>query len=822
LADSINNSALPYAVHRAADYCPEVSIENLNRRIGYASYVSLERRYLYYQVSKAGCTSMKWMLHDLEHLPPINYFVGWQRESRRDMFIHERSNLKIKSLLDLDDETQEFVLNSPDFFRFTVVRNPYFRIESAWKDKVRLCAPTYEHLYRAIKGRLPEGTDPSSMISFPEFVAAISREDLANCDAHWRSQSVQLLRGALNLTHIGRLENFQGTIEKFRSHLKIEKIEQRGYINRTAWISYYDENLARSIFRLYRADFETFDYPQESWIRPTVDDGDHATVPENVFVDEVLERNIVIGHLYDERETLRKRIQELEAALRKAAVARTQADPTVEKPSGEANVTEGNSGSSENLLISKRDILIRQANAALAERPYQTGFFYQLAKYYRENQMNAASALVCEMGIKLLCESTDEPSFYRNANLFGLMEQYSIAANYSKDDARKARGHLACNFLALSRNAAAPARNLARHNLQFYVEPIKAIIPSFAAERVGFTPPDGYHAMNSSIARSKDRLVMSVRCVNYTLTGEGQYRVPGGALPHTRSYLLQLGADLSTQSAMEMLPPDDMPPMAAGRLQDPRLFAWRDCLWCSLGVRDLIQLGLCEQAVARVNQSGTVCQLADWRVLRPERQMQQEKNWMPLVMGDKLHFIYLCDPTRIVDHEGRTVVEAPPLVAADDFRGGSQAILFDGGHIFLVHEVSLLNGQRVYQHRFVWFDRSFALRRLSRRFFLLQKGVEFVAGLAWHPDGKRLLVSFGVRDREAWIATIDADEVRRVLDDADGLPSSAAGIADRAAPGGSLEREMILIRSESPSEVQALSSLCQYFWDRGKLSSESP
>ncbi len=68
--------AWSYVVRRAAEHCPEVAPETLHRRIGYASYVNLKRRYLYYQVSKAGCTTMKWLLHDIEALPPINYLIG--------------------------------------------------------------------------------------------------------------------------------------------------------------------------------------------------------------------------------------------------------------------------------------------------------------------------------------------------------------------------------------------------------------------------------------------------------------------------------------------------------------------------------------------------------------------------------------------------------------------------------------------------------------------------------------------------------------------------------------------------------------------------
>ena len=124
-----------------------------------------------------------------------------------------------------------------------------------------------------------------------------------------------------------------------------------------------------------------------------------------------------------------------------------------------------------------------------------------------------------------------------------------------------------------------------------------------------------------------------------------------------------------------------------------------------------------------------------------------------------------------MDDQARTVAEAAAPIQADQFRGGSQLIAFDGGWLALVHEAGLRDKQRHYRHRFVWFDEATKLRGVSRPFFFAKRGVEFAAGLAWHPDGKRLVVTYGVEDSEAWIATVDADDVRCVLEDAERLPS---------------------------------------------------
>jgi hypothetical protein len=41
--------------------------------------------------------------------------------------------------------------------------------------------------------------------------------------------------------------------------------------------------------------------------------------------------------------------------------------------------------------------------------------------------------------------------------------------------------------------------------------------------------------------------------------------------------------------------------------------------------------------------------------------------------------------------------------------------------------------------------------------------VEYAAGLAFHPDGQRLVASLGIRDGEAWLATMLTAAVRAAL-----------------------------------------------------------
>ena len=193
-------------------------------------------------------------------------------------------------------------------------------------------------------------------------------------------------------------------------------------------------------------------------------------------------------------------------------------------------------------------------------------------------------------------------------------------------------------------------------------------------------------------------------------------------------------------------------------------------MWCSACVRDLTTKDRPGQVLARIDdRESQLWRLVDWRLLRPEEPTLDEKNWMPQVKGDKLQFICQCDPTRVLDDRARLISAMTPAIAAEPFGGGSQVIEFEAGWLALIHEgiEPLPANTRFYHHRFVWFDENNRLRRVSRPFFFHDaKGIELAAGLAWHPDGKHLLISYGVDDSQSSIARVVAAEVDGVLEDA--------------------------------------------------------
>jgi hypothetical protein len=302
-----------YAVRRVQALNPQLSPSNIHLRLWYSTFVSLDRRYLYYEVPKAACTSMKLLIHSLEKLPPVQPFKGPAREVRQDMFIHTRQNFHLSSLTDFDDQTQEHILTSPNFLRFTIVRNPYTRLQSAWSDKVQTCAPGFQHLYFRIKGSLPKLHDPNSFISLAEFVEAISKDDLTACDPHWRLQVEHVFLRSMNFNFIGRVESLHEAVSTFIERAGFGQAQISRAANSSPEGDIYDQALADRVYGLYERDFVDLGYPKGRWMyKDKTESTAPRTVSEMRYLDEISQRNIVIDHLYSERASLRQRVRQLE------------------------------------------------------------------------------------------------------------------------------------------------------------------------------------------------------------------------------------------------------------------------------------------------------------------------------------------------------------------------------------------------------------------------------------------------------------------------------------------------------------------------------
>jgi hypothetical protein len=309
-----------YAVQRILDHYDYLTVDQVREHLRYCSFVSMRGRYLYFAVAKAACTQMKEILRALEGAPPVQWPTE-EWESRREMFVHARQNVPLPSLVDLDDEEQREVLESPDFLRMTLVRNPYTRLLSTWKNKVRLCEPGYENIYVSIRGHLPE-LRAKSLITFEEFVEYIARQcDLRTCNLHWRRQVDHMYLEALNYSYVGKMEEMPAILERFQQHLGLsEAFHAEGKnVSRQGVTAAYTPELAAKVFALYQADFDRLGYSPDA--RPGSRPGPNgatanAAVSEEELSDEIIERNLVLSTLYQERARLREELLGAQGELR--------------------------------------------------------------------------------------------------------------------------------------------------------------------------------------------------------------------------------------------------------------------------------------------------------------------------------------------------------------------------------------------------------------------------------------------------------------------------------------------------------------------------
>jgi len=390
-------------------------------------------------------------------------------------------------------------------------------------------------------------------------------------------------------------------------------------------------------------------------------------------------------------------------------------------------------------------------------RPSRAETLCDLAKFFREKGDNHVSLLFSVPGM-LKPRPNDYLFVAETTYKSEIKEEFAISAYY--DPTLRKNGAIVANSLALA------GSEQARSNLYWYMKPIKELVPSFSPTRIEFTPPDGYVAMNPSITSAGGELHALVRTVNYTITEDGQYRVRGsdGSINadnpiHTRNFI-GVGADWA-EIGMPPNWPDPKFALVRG-FEDSRLFAWQGGFWTLSTVRELTHEGWCEQVLAPLVNAGDRWHYGEnWLQILPTVRLQ-EKNWMPWVSSDgqQLSFVYRLGT--LFNSLGEVIYEDKSPWQSGNISGGSQVVkINDETFIAIVHEAGQVPGRptRYYRHRFVTFDGNRRPKAISPSFFFNDRLIEFAAGLVYLPEKRQLVVSYGLRDCEAWTATMDLDEV---------------------------------------------------------------
>lgn len=414
----------------------------------------------------------------------------------------------------------------------------------------------------------------------------------------------------------------------------------------------------------------------------------------------------------------------------------------------------------------------RQALIAYAMRPTRQEPLFYLAKFFRERGAYESARMFAERGLRAGLPPEDEMLFIEGwIYAAGLAEEFYLSAIFSSDPVIREQGRVACNTLALSRAIKTESRRVASYNMFYLAQPLHDVCPSYQDRRFDPPLPEGYAQGFLSLARKEGGFFFLQRAVNYEIAydGEGGVAFPtkdGGPIA-TRNFVISTDENFNIQAQEEFIKPEGIATSdKITGIEDGRIFLWQGEWW---GVFVIITPEFhCRQILVRLD--GRAWMLppspAEFAGLVPPGGARAEKNWVPVAEGDNLRFIYFCDPTVIIQGPRLDSVrmDKEPLGDFSEFRGSSQALAFDGGWLWLVHECvpNPKTKWRGYLQRFVWADAEMKIRRVSFPFFFRSKEVEVAGGLTWKDD-RTLAISFHSNDNAAFIATVSAAEVFKML-----------------------------------------------------------
>lgn len=313
----------------------------------------------------------------------------------------------------------------------------------------------------------------------------------------------------------------------------------------------------------------------------------------------------------------------------------------------------------------------------------------------------------------------------------------------------------------------AEKERVTRRNRTWYTQGLGDLVRAKFA-RIDIDPPAaGWSLFNPCVTSYRGEMICNVRSSNYTIVG-GRYEMPeadDGCIK-TRNTIVRVSDDLAVSGPVEVIAEYDRTDFKVDGLEDVRLDERGGKLVCSATVRNWSPHdGTCRQAVGEIDmESGRVENLRCHATVGESH----EKNWMPISGTDR--WLYHCHANGSVctvreDEDDWTVeVHAKSPRISAGFRGGSQVVeVGDGVCMAVVHEVAEDDGRRIYEHRFVEFStEDWRIVSISQPFWFREhRQIEFCAGLTRR--GLSLVLSFGVRDAEAWLVEVSLPDVWRLM-----------------------------------------------------------
>jgi len=303
---------------------------------------------------------------------------------------------------------------------------------------------------------------------------------------------------------------------------------------------------------------------------------------------------------------------------------------------------------------------------------------------------------------------------------------------------------------------------------------LAALMPGSRMGVFDVPAPAGWHNTNPSIAADPaGGYRVALRQVSYQITSPHGYHFPKRYKDwYSRNLLLALSDQFEVAWSAELVDETEArsPDVNLAMFEDLRLFR-HDNKWRALGTlaSPAHSGGRYRIILLTIDDAATITGKVNLTTPDPTR---NEKNWVPILgktsaSGDPL-LVYKSWPLQIYSYSvnsGMTesvTTGITPLVARY-WRGSSQLVPFDDEFITVVHEKLRTEdwSRLMYLHRFARYNNQFELTGVTRPFSFTGQDIEFAAGLT--VGESEAIVTFGVFDRTAAVATIPLDELRSSL-----------------------------------------------------------
>lgn len=230
------------------------------RSINLHTHISLVHRYVYVEVPKAGCGTMKATLGGLEAARNNPGMVQRFQEAPHNRL----AATPFVRPFQLPEALLEEVLASPDYTRFTVVREPAARALSGFLEKVGQGLKQSEPIVEALREQTGRDIAPAD-VTLAQFLDVIGALPSRRQDPHWRRQADHIGLGIVHYDAIVHLEDLDTSWDLIADLTRTPDLRGEFFCRNSTgagarMADYYTPELLAQVATIYARDYADLGY----------------------------------------------------------------------------------------------------------------------------------------------------------------------------------------------------------------------------------------------------------------------------------------------------------------------------------------------------------------------------------------------------------------------------------------------------------------------------------------------------------------------------------------------------------------------------------